>query len=90
MKNPKITGIKKIAGQTQKLTGWYGHAMVIMYDTATGKAWADEFVDGNSWVDYHSPDIINCGKTYFPMTMVEIRDMIEGAVSWREKELALY
>ena len=45
MENLKIKGIKKIAGESKGLEGYYsGHYLQLNYDKKTGEAWTDEHV----------------------------------------------
>ncbi len=80
----RIKGLKKIAGESKSLSGYYsGQYLQVNYDRATGEAWTDFHCSfgQNSWSQYHDNNIINCGNISEPTTMVQIRDMIEGALS---------
>ena len=77
----KITGLKKIAGESKTLSGFYsGEYLQINYNKKTGETWSDHFVDlGHSWkTTYHDPDIIHCGVIYEHVTMKDIREKIEA------------
>lgn len=83
MGNLKIKGLKKIAGESKGLEGYYsGYYLQLNYDKETGEAWTDEHVSfgQNSWTEYKDSSIINCGNISEPMTMKEIRAMIERKV----------
>ncbi len=83
MGNLKIKGLKKIAGESKGLEGYYsGHYLQINYDRKTGEAWTDYHVSfgQNSWTEYNDSSIITCGNISEPMTMKEIRAMIERKV----------
>lgn len=80
----KIKGLKKIAGESKGLEGYYsGHYLQVNYDLETGETWTNEHCSfgQNSWTEYHDSNIINCGNISEPTTMVQIRSMIEKAVS---------
>lgn len=79
----KIKGIKKIAGESKSLRGYYsGEYLQVNYDRSTGEAWTNFHCSfGQNWWTYHDSDIINCGNISSPMTMVQIREMIEIAVA---------
>lgn len=81
----RIEGLKKIAGESKHLTGYYsGQYLQINYDRTTGKTWTDFHCSfgQNSWTQYHDSNIINCGNISEPMTMVQIRKIIERAVEY--------
>lgn len=80
MENLKIKGIKKIAGESKNLGGYYsGEYLQLNYDTKTGEAWTDYHTSfgQNSWTEYNNSTIINCGNICNPITMEEIREMIK-------------
>ena len=80
----KITGIKKIAGQTKNLKGYYdSHYYQLNYNLKTGEAWTNEHCSYgcNSWTEYDDENIICCGNLRKPMTMTEIREQIETTVN---------
>lgn len=79
MENIKIKGIKKIAGESKNLQGYYsGQYLQLNYDTKTGEAWTNHHTSfgQNSWTEYDGNSIINCGNICEPITMEEIREMI--------------
>lgn len=80
----KMTGIRKVAGATKGLTGYYsGRYIQVNYDPETGEVWHDDHVSfgQNSWTQYHDKNIINCGNISNPATMQEIADMVADAVN---------
>lgn len=82
----KIIGIKRIAGDSKMLPGYYsGQYIQVNYDTADGRTWGDYHVSlgHNSWTQYHSPSVINVGNIYNPVTMAEVREMIVKALHKR-------
>ena len=82
-KDVKITGLKKVAGETKSLEGYSsGKYLQLNYDKSTGNVWTDFFysLGQNSWTEYHDSNIINCGNISEPMTMVQIREMIVNAL----------
>lgn len=85
----KIKGLKKIAGESKNLTGYYSpEYLQINFDRKTGEAWSNYHysIGGNSWTQYHESGIVNCGTIHEPKTMREIREMIESAIMRREEE----
>ena len=75
----KMTGLKKAAGMTKGLNGYYsGEYIQVSYDTATGQVLTDYHysLGQNSWTQYHDPDIIAIGNLSEPTTMHDIRAMI--------------
>lgn len=79
----KIKGLKKIAGESKSLTGYYSpEYLQLNYDRETGEAWTDYHysIGGNSWTQYHENNVINCGTIHEPKTMREIHEMIESAI----------
>lgn len=82
-KDVKITGLKKVAGETKSLEGYFsGKYLQLNYDKSTGKVWTDFFysLGQNNWTEYHDSNIINCGNISEPMTMVQIREMVVNAL----------
>lgn len=83
----KITGLKKVSGESKSLTGPYSSIYLqINYDRETGKVWADEFVDAAHSFHhvYHDENIIDCGIICSPATMAEIRRMVEEACAYAD------
>lgn len=79
----KIKGLKKIAGESKKLTGFYSpEYLQLNYNTNTGEAWTDYYysIGHNSWTEYNEPDIITCGIITEPKTQKEISGMIHDAI----------
>ena len=77
MKKFKITGIKKICGESKKLNGQMGGLFMMIYcDMETGEAWGNIYAGHNSWTDYQNKNIWQCGGTMSPLKMKEIKEMI--------------
>lgn len=83
----RIINIKKAIGDYQKAnigefySPYYGY---LMLDKSTGELWTDEFYSfgHNSWIEYHSKDIINLGKMMQEngienITMKTVREFIK-------------
>lgn len=80
----KMTGLKKISGDSKNLGGYYsGEYIQISYDKSIGCVYADYHysLGHNSWTVYHDSDIVSVGNISAPATMQEIADMIYTAVS---------
>ena len=80
----KIKGIKKIAGESKSLGGYYsGQYLQVNYDRKTGEAWTDLHCSfgQNSWSQYHDSNIINCGNISEPTTMARSKEMLEESGS---------
>lgn len=78
-----VKGLKKIAGETKKLKGFYsGEYLQLNYNKKTGEAWTDYFcsLGQNSWKEYNDSDIINCGNISEKKTMKEIAEIIHEAI----------
>lgn len=83
MESLKVKGLKKIAGETKNLKGFYsGEYLQLNYNKKTGEAWTDFFCNlgQNSWKDYNDSDIIKCGNISEKKTMKEIKEMIHFAL----------
>lgn len=69
----------------------FGRYSKLMYDTCDGKVWADCFISGNDWKEYHSDTIYsvpiidliyeNSGRR--PMKISEIVDVITDYITER-------
>lgn len=82
----KIKGLKKIAGASKSLNGYYsGQYLQVNYDPSTGEAWSNYHCSfgQNSWTQYHDSNVINCGNISEPKTMKQLREIIESAVEYR-------
>lgn len=81
-----IKGIKKIASESKHLA--VGCYLQVNYDVRTHEVWTNYLCGfgNNSWVEYHDENVINCGNIHHPMTMKEIKEMIECKV----KEVQMY
>lgn len=88
MKGLKLHGIKKLAGETKTLNGYDGRYIQVNYDMRKDEVWGDYLcsIGHNTWVEYHDPHILCCGKVCEPWTMKELRDMIEDEVAYAKGE----
>lgn len=82
----KIKGLKKAVGDYQRanVEGYYSPRYgYLMYDTADGKLWVDEFysLGHNSWNAYKKETIINLGRYMaaldLPVTMTTVKKVID-------------
>ena len=85
----KIIGLKKAVGDYQRANAdgcyspRYGY---LMYDTADGRIWTDEFYDfgHNSYTQYHSDSIINLGSYMADLgvavTMLNVKKIVDDPV----------
>lgn len=85
MKELKITGVKEIAGNSKKLEN-VSIVLEVFYDRESGRAWCFEHVNRNSWTVYEDrPNYIACGYIEEPVTMKEVREMIEDNVAMYDR-----
>lgn len=87
----KIKGLKRIAGDSKFLNGYYsGRYIQVNYDRETGYAWGDFFhsLGQNSWNVYHSPDVIRVGNICEPTSMEELRRLVADAVDLHDRKVA--
>ena len=85
----KITGLRKIAGDSKQLKGIYdGAYFELFYDKKNGKAWTvyQYSLGQNSWTVYHDPNIVKICNLSGPHTMQEIADMIATELVTRRYE----
>lgn len=86
----KIKGLKKIAGESKSLTGYYSpEYLQINFDRKTGEAWTDYFycIGQTSRRYYQDENILFCGTISNPATMQEIRELIENTVMYEDANL---
>lgn len=78
----KIKGLKKVAGETKRYLGKDDAAYLqLNYDKRTGELWTDYHYSYNYWIaDYEDEAIEFCGMLRSPMTMAEIREIVECVV----------
>lgn len=77
----EIKGLKKIAGESKSLKGFYSpEYLQLNYNKETGEAWADfhHSLGHNSWNQYDDENILFVGNICEPMTMAQIKEMIEN------------
>lgn len=77
----QIKGLRKIAGESKSLKGYYSpEYLQLNYDRKTEEAWTDFHysLGHNSWVRYDDKNIIIICNICRPVTMKEVREMIEG------------
>ena len=82
----KMEGLKKVAGETKDLRGYYsGMYHQINYNQKTGEVWSDTHVSlgHNSWSEYSDTDIICVGNVYDRTSMQDLANMIAGAIEAR-------
>ena len=75
----KIKGIRKVAGETKHLGGYYSPAYLqLFYDTVTNECWTafHSSIGHNSWTKYDNENILDCGFLVDQMTMNEIEQRI--------------
>lgn len=81
----KIKNLRRAVGLYQHLNAGGNlnpHYGYLMFDTANGKMWTDEFcsVGHTNWVEYESDTIINLGELLrcenIPINMKNVRDYI--------------
>ena len=80
----KISGFRKIASESKCLPGGRGNSYIeIFYDKSTGECWSKYHcsLGGNSWTEYHDPNIIRCGFWWKPLTMQEVINAIYNTVN---------
>lgn len=78
----KITGIKRVAGLSKRLTGPYGANYLGVYITMDNpglwRVWGEEFVDlGRTWrIVPHTDNCISVGIVDTPISMAELKQMV--------------
>ena len=80
-----MTGLRKVAGETKDLSGYYsGQYLQLNYDISTGDVFTDYHcsLGQNWWTQYNDEAVINCRNISNPATMQDIADMIWEKVSW--------
>ena len=85
----KITGLRKIAGDSRQLKGIYdGAYLELFYNKENGKAWTvyQYSLGQNIWTEYHDPTIVKICNISEPHTMQEIADMIVTELKTRRHE----
>ena len=81
----KMSGIKKASAATVNWSARSGGHTQISYDRATGEILTNDHI-GQSWTEYHDPDVITVCYTNRHMTMQEIADAIRDAMMLLEQE----
>lgn len=80
-----IHGIKQLCSASRNLApkGFAPrYQLQVNLDLETGKLyWAD--IVGHGQIQYNDPHLIYVGKISHPVTMAEIREMIDRALEWR-------
>ena len=84
-----MEGLKKVAGETQGLTGYYGKLhLQLNYDMKTGELWTNTHTSRGSLNVYDDQNIVVVGKLSDPHTMQEIADKVatrmDYILSWKE------
>lgn len=79
----KMVGLKKVAGQTKGLRGYYsGEHLELFFNRNSGEVWTKYQVSigQNSFTVYDSEEIVKIGNLARPYTMQEIADLINQNV----------
>lgn len=79
----KIKGLKKIAGESKNLTGYYSpEYLQLNFDRTTGEAWSNYHysIGHNSRTEYNDNNILNCGIITERKTQLELAEMIHNAI----------
>lgn len=78
----KIKGLKKASGETRNYGDYSDRYDEVFYNRASGEVWTVYQVSlgGNSWTEYHDPDIIKICNAYRHMTMQQLADAIRERV----------
>lgn len=90
MKKRIYKGIKKAAGETKDLQGYYsGHYIQVNYDIENDEVLTTYHysLGQNSFTRYHDKGIIFVGFFSEPTTMSEIKQMIDEKVEFRSRYL---
>ena len=79
----KIIGLKAASGKTDDYGYYSGYYNEVFYNRDTGKVWTIfQYSFGfNTWSEYHDPAIIKICNTAMHMTMQEIADAIDCALT---------
>ena len=79
----KIMGLKKARGETRNYGDYSDCYDEVFYNRASGEVWTVYQVSlgGNSWTEYHDPDIIKICNAYHHMTMQQLDDAIHTRVA---------
>ena len=88
----KMIGIRKAAGETKSLRGYYsGEYVELFYDRADGSVLTDYQVSlgQNTWKQYRDASIVKVCNISEPCTMQQIADMIAEHMDYLKRE-ALY
>ena len=72
----KMTGLKKAASETKRLSKYSCGHVQIDYNATTGEILSYYFKDINSFIKYKDTTIMRIGNTYMPMSMQQIADMV--------------
>ena len=87
----KMNGIKKAAGETKDLRGFYARSYVqISYDVNSGEVLAKYHDSANSFMRYDEPGIIHVMNAHNPISMQYIADMIDNAMKLYTGKAVLY
>lgn len=89
--NITIKGIKAVAGETKCLQGIYGGIhLQLNYNMRTGKLSTTTLSSRNERSVFEDEDIYNLGIISNPMTMKEIRLVVEDWVAWKQAQDRIY
>ena len=81
----KMIGIKRASRETVNWACGSGGHTQISYGRSTGEVLTNDHV-GQSWTQYHDPEIITICHTDRHMTMQQIADMIRDRMTELEQE----
>ena len=84
----KMSGLKKASAATVNWSARSGGHTQISYDRSTGEVLTNDHI-GQSWTEYHDPDVITVCQTDRHMTMQQIADAIRDRMEFLEHE-AMY
>lgn len=78
----KIKGLKKASGETRNYGDYSDRYDEVFYNMESGEVWTVYQVSlgGNSWTEYHDPNIIKICNAYHHMTMQQLADAIVDRV----------
>ena len=75
----KMNGLRRASSETINWNPRFGGHTQISYDMSTGDILTNDHI-GQSWSEYHDPDIIPVCHTSRHMTMQQIADAIDDAI----------
>ena len=89
----KLIGIKKAVGNYNRQNG----TARIYLNIKSGEIWTNEYSDGNSWTDYHNPNILNIlskgtriSSGNETTSMIDLQEIADAAIRRDNQERAYY